>query len=275
MLSHKQVAVAMSVYKSDKFDQVQCAALSILEQTYKAIDLFIAVDGPVAEDVRLLLSSLEENENVYILWFGCNLGLAARLNDIIDTCVSKGGYGYLARMDADDISEHHRIEEQVKFMESNPETDISGTDIVEFYDNSPDTFYKKMGVSHDYLVANIIKRCPFNHPTVIFKMDIFSNLDMRYKSYLKNTQDYYFWVDLICDGYKFGNLNQPLLKFRINEDFHRRRGLDKAMNDLNGRIYAFKRLNNLSLTNVTHTLLLFVLRVLPASFKKIIYSKFR
>jgi hypothetical protein len=94
-------------------------------------------------------------------------------------------------------------------------------------------------------------------------------------SSLKNTQDYYLWVDLVKDGCLFANINETLLKFRIDENFHQRRGLKKAMNDLKSRLYSFKILKNYSISNVLHVILLFILRVSPAWIKKLAYKKLR
>ncbi|MDV5059493.1 glycosyl transferase, partial [Vibrio diabolicus] len=120
----------------------------------------------------------------------------------------------------------------------------------------------------------IIKRCPFNHPSVMFRMSVFED-GFRYKSELMNTQDYYLWVDLLAAGKNFANINEPLLMFRINESFHSRRGFKKAMNDLNSRIYAFKKLDVLNLSNIIHTISLFLLRIAPTSIKKWAYKTLR
>ncbi|MCV5855842.1 glycosyl transferase 2 family protein, partial [Escherichia coli] len=84
---------------------------------------------------------------------------------------------------------------------------------------------------HNSLVNNIVKRCPFNHPSVMFRIDVFEEHNLKYKDELQNTQDYYFWVDAIKSGLKLANINEPLLKFRIDDKFHSRRGVKKAKND--------------------------------------------
>jgi hypothetical protein len=132
-----------------------------------------------------------------------------------------------------------------------------------------------MAKTNEILVKNIIKKCPFNHPTVMFRTTVFLNSNVRYKAELMNTQDYYLWVDLVKAGYLFANINEPLLKFRIDENFHTRRGLKKAINDLKARFYAFKVLRNFSMSNLLHVTLLFALRISPATIKKIAYKKLR
>lgn len=64
--------------------------------------------------------------------------------------------------------------------------------------------YMNLEVSyeHEKIKKNVIKKCPFNHPSVMFRNLIFEE-GFRYKDSLKNTQDYYLWVDLLAAGKRF------------------------------------------------------------------------
>lgn len=267
------IAVAMSVYKSDNIDYLVKSIDSILNQTIPST-LFIHVDGFVPESINEVLKNYAILDNVYVFFNNENLGLATRLNQIIDTCVSDFEFDFLARMDADDISELNRFEKQVDFLSNHPEVSVVGSDIIEISEKGDEIFYKKMDEEHDLIFKNIIKKCPFNHPSVMFKMSIFYN-GFRYKSELMNTQDYYLWVDLLASGARFANLNEPLLKFRVDSHFHTRRGFKKAINDTKSRLYAFRKLKVLTVSNVLHVINLFVLRVSPTFLKKWAYNNLR
>ena len=269
------VAVAMSVYKSDTVKNLKLSIDSILNQTYKYIDLFVEVDGSVSDELSNLLEFYNLKSNVNIHYNQENKGLASRLNQIIETVLEKDSYAYIARMDADDISECDRIEKQVKFLIDNQSVSVVGSDVIEIDNLGNEKFYKKMNSTHEELKNNIIKKCPFNHPSVLFRIDVFSKHGYRYKSHLMNTQDYYLWVDLLSGGLKFANINEPLLKFRVDDFFHHRRGLKKALNDVKSRFYAFKKLDVVTLGNLFHTFLLFILRVSPASVKSFAYKTLR
>jgi glycosyltransferase involved in cell wall biosynthesis len=269
------VAIAMSIYKADKFLFIKECIESLKSQTYKNLTVFIMVDGQVNNEVENYLKALNNNVFFNITFNSTNLGLAKRLNQIIDKVLAIGSYTYIARMDADDVCEPLRIEKQVNFLGINPEISVVGTDLIEINFDGVHLFYKSMAKTNEILVKNIIKKCPFNHPTVMFRTTVFLNSNVRYKAELMNTQDYYLWVDLVKAGYLFANINEPLLKFRIDENFHTRRGLKKAINDLKARFYAFKVLRNFSMSNLLHVTLLFALRISPATIKKIAYKKLR
>ncbi|WP_318521007.1 glycosyltransferase [Photobacterium leiognathi] len=268
-----KIAVALSIYKSDTVEYLNQSILSIINQTYGNFDLYIKVDGEVPSDICDFLDNLKY-DNVFVDYDNENKGLAFRLNQIIDIVVEKGCYQFLARMDADDISDLNRFEEQVDFLLKNSNVDVIGSDVIEIDENGTEVFYKKMDTDFDIIKNKIIKKCPFNHPSVMFRVDIF-NEGERYNQELMNTQDYYLWVDLLSKGKVFSNINKPLLKFRVNNSFHSRRGFKKAVNDVKSRFYAFKKLDVINLTNIIHVINLFILRISPPKVKKIAYKYFR
>lgn len=267
------VAVIMSVYKNDKAEWLDSSINSILEQTYSKVKLFIAVDGPVPDGITSLLKNHQSNPKVDVFYFDECKGLATRLNFLIEHALSDSNVRYIARMDADDISHKGRIKRQVRYIDSN-NIDVLGSSVIEIDEKGNHVFFKKAEVEDSVLKRNIILRCPFNHPSVIFQRTVFDD-GYRYDASLLNTQDYKLWVDLALDGYTFGNHQEPLLFFRVSSDFHSRRNLKKARNDFEQRVVAMKKLKIVNLRNVTHTVLLLILRISPESVSKFAYKYLR
>ncbi|MCV5689873.1 glycosyl transferase 2 family protein, partial [Escherichia coli] len=83
-----------------------------------------------------------------------NLGLAFRLNQIIDKVLKTKDYRFVARMDADDISCPTRFDKQVGFLNSNTDISIVGSDVIEFSEDGTVDFYKNMPSEHNSLVNN-------------------------------------------------------------------------------------------------------------------------
>lgn len=274
MINNSNIAVAMSVYKSDKLPYLVEAVDSILEQDYEAFHIYIEVDGTVSPDVKSYLNKLDSQKTT-VTFHRENKGLATRLNQIIDKVLQSGKFSYIARMDSDDISDRSRFREQVDLLSKNRDIYVLGTDVIEINNKGETIFYKHMESNSDKIRSNIIKKCPVNHPSVMFRVELFDTYGLRYQDNLMNTQDYYLWVDAIDKGLKISNLNKPLLKFRIDENFHKRRGLKKSLNEFNSRVYAMKKLSMFSLGNALHTLLLFSLRLSPESIKKLSYKYMR
>lgn len=266
------VAVLMSVYDGDQLQYFKEAVDSVLEQTYPEVDLYIYADAVSKPELIDYIKILENNKKVFIKKGEFRKGLAFGLNMLLEEIKYKN-YGYLARMDSDDISLKDRLQNQVDFLNSNIDIAVVGGNCIEISCDGKPLFQKKMPETHEEIIKSIIKRCPFIHPAVMFRGRIIQ--DIKYDNTLMNTQDYYLWVDLTAKGYKFHNLQEFLLKFRVSNDFYNRRGLNKIKNEMKSRFYAMRKLNNHSFSNYTFLIMLFFLRIAPVRIKKFCYMKMR
>ncbi|MEZ8922426.1 glycosyltransferase [Vibrio splendidus] len=267
-------SVIMSVYIKDSVENVEKAIESILNQTYNNINLLISIDGEVKSSVNELLSQYKDNPKCHIYKNDTNMGLAYRLNELIECCLLQSDCEYIARMDADDISIGHRIEKQILFLSNNENVQVLGSSIFEI-DELDNIHGEKIMESDDFnLKSNIIKRCPFNHPTVIFRKEILES-GFRYNEELLNTQDYHLWIDMAKANVVFSNVQEPLLMFRIDNEFYSRRGRKKAINDFKGKIKAINVLRRHSPKNYFYAVSILLLRLSPASITKLAYKYLR
>lgn len=266
-----KIVVLMSIYQNDKKKWVCDSINSILNQSESNFHLLLSIDGYINEELKKEINSFKENPKITIFIYNEKKGLATRLNQMIDFSISNFEFDYFARMDADDICTLDRLEIQYNFLSKNKNIDIIGSSVIEMDQNEKPLNVKKMEPSHEILKKNIIRKCPLNHPTVMMKREIFLN-NHRYDQNLMNTQDYMLWVNLMANGYKFSNIEKPLLYFRISNNFYSKRGLNKAVNDFTIRMTAMKKLQCFSLKNFLFTNLIFIIRISPKFIKKIAYK---
>ena len=216
----------MSIYKNDGLDFVKLAVESILNQTYSKFDFYIQYDGPIKEDVDKYMSSLKDSR-IFIQRRSKNRGLAQSLNDLLDIVMPKG-YGYIARMDADDISESLRFERQLLYLEEHPEVECLGTWAIEITDGGSEYYRKQMPEKHEDCKKLFRKRDCMIHPTVMFR-----------RSYIEKSGHYaidtYFgedtmmWAQGFAAGCRFANVPEYLFRFRLDANFfNRRRGWKHA-----------------------------------------------
>ena len=132
----KKVAVIQSVYKNDKPEYLKLSIDSILNQTFKNFVLFLGIDGPIGNDVREVIESVND-ARLCVIENKENKGLASILNDLLAEC-RKQGYEYIARMDSDDISKPERLEKQIAFLQDHADIDIVGGAINEIDGNGHD-----------------------------------------------------------------------------------------------------------------------------------------
>jgi glycosyltransferase involved in cell wall biosynthesis len=177
---------------------------------------------------------------------------------------------YFFRMDADDVCFRGRLARQVQFLRQNDHVDVVGSSVVEIDETGRGVGRRTVPTTHHEIMRMMPKRCLINHPTVAMRYSIFKK-GCRYRSDLRNTQDYFLWVDLAVEGYTFANINKPLLKFRRTKGFFKRRGRGKSINEFRARWYAMRSLKRVSLGNLYYAVTVLCARMLPNKVLKALY----
>ncbi|MEP7704314.1 glycosyltransferase [Paraglaciecola sp. 25GB23A] len=269
------LVVAMAVYSQDRLSWVEQAVFSVLNQTYEDYFFVIVIDGQVSEEIFSFLNCFsQDNGNVVLVTSEKNVGLSCCMNFVIDWVTANpklSSIEYFFRMDSDDISLPSRFLSQISYFENNPNVDVLGTSLIEINEEGKRVGKRKLPASHGEILRVFPRRCAINHPTVAIRFRVFS-AGFRYREELKNTQDYFFWTDLIAAGYRFANLPEPLLEFRRVNDFYKRRGLSKSLNEFKARFYTMKKLNRYTMGNVVYAFAVLVLRLMPAKIVKLAYK---
>lgn len=195
----------MSVYNGGIY--LEEAIESILNQTYKDFEFIIINDGSTDESLEVIERNMKKDERI-VLISRENKGLISSLNEGIS--ISKGEF--IARMDADDICILSRFEEQLNFMEIN-NLDLCGSWIQPFDDKKEIVTWKYLKDHRDIIFMSFFMTS-FAHPSVMMKKNIFN--DLKYEN--ETAEDYKLWTDIIRRGYKVGNIQKVLLKYRMHEN---------------------------------------------------------
>jgi len=151
---------------------------------------------------------------------GCqqHQGLAACLNELIETVLCDERWGLIARMDADDESLPARMEMQRRFLAHHPEIDILGTACIEVNEHGQHLQTKRMQLVHKRIIRRMPRSNPINHPSMMIRRRVFES-GLRYRTDVSRTKDYHLWIDAASKGFIFANLPQPLLNFRRDSHF--------------------------------------------------------
>jgi glycosyltransferase involved in cell wall biosynthesis len=244
---------------------------SIVDQTLLPSEIVLVKDGPISDDLDLVITNFTNSHPnlVKIILIDENKGLANALN----VGIQNAQYSLIARMDSDDICFRDRFEKQIEYI-IKENVDIVGGQIIEFGRDIQDVISeRKVPIKHQEMVRFMKLRSPFSHPTIIFKKEVFTSLE----GYDTNIfpEDYDFFVRAYLSGFKFGNLNQNVLWFRLGEDrintIKRRWGKSYAKNEYE----LYKKFFNLGFYNYMEflkaVLLKIPLRILPFSIYKFVY----
>ena len=274
---NRKIAVILPVYRKDKVEYLSKAIESIVMQTYPDYHIYIGVDGPVGDDINDYFEHIDNQKRVTIIRFEENRGLACVLNDLLDICF-KDGYEYIARMDADDISETSRFEKQMAYLEQHPEIDVVGGAIKEIdeagkYRNKTIIYPEGQEECRDFFS----KRNPHAHPAVLFRKSFFDKLNgKKYRPEYRQNQDTMLWYDGMMAGTLHANIPDVVLNFRMtNAMFKKRRnGWDFAKKQFKDRLMINKGLGYGWKADV-YGFAMFCMLISPAWVKKIAYRLFR
>ena len=251
----------MSVYKKDAPRHLRLSIESILNQSYANFRLLVGVDGSVGEELESELKMYEANDKVVSFWFKENRGLTAVLNDLIEEG-KKLNPLYIARMDADDICLSNRFEKQIIYMNNHKNIDICGGHIEEMDENKKSIGVIRYPLSHDEMKCFFGKRNPLAHVSVIFRKSYFHKAGL-YPVDTDKDEDTIFWLNGFLSGCKFANIDEVLVRVRVNKDFYlRRNGLSKSLSDLKNRCLVIRKLN-LSYVNYIFACARFVIFIIP------------
>lgn len=222
----RTVAVIMSLYRNDRLEYVRLAVESILNQTFPAFDYYIQYDGFVPLDVDEYLTGINDSR-IIISRREENKGLAYSLNELLHKVMAKD-YGFIARMDADDISMPDRFEKQIAFLKAREDVDCLGTWAIEIKADGNEYYRKQMPETHDGCWKQFMKRDCMIHPSVMFRRRFIEKAGM-YSLDTYFGEDTMMWCQGFANGCRFANLPEYLYKFRMDEDFfNRRRGWKHA-----------------------------------------------
>lgn len=214
-------SVLMSVYYKENPEWFRNSLQSIYEQTLPTNDFILVCDGKLTNDLYEVIDEykVKFGNILNVIQLEKNFGLGVALNHGLAFCKNE----IVARMDSDDISLPDRCKKQVELLEKNPKLDIVSGTIYEFDVNSSKIdAIKSLPENHDEIIKYAKRRCPFNHPCVMYKKSAVQNAG-GYKDF-KWFEDYYLWVRMLANGAKAYNIQEPLLLMRSGQNMYSRRG---------------------------------------------------
>lgn len=204
------VSILMSIYK-EPLDWVSAAVESILNQTYDSIEVILISDNPESRELTQYLQEVQKkDERVVVLLNERNFGLVESLNHGLKFCKGE----YIARMDADDISFHTRIEEQMNYLKSQ-EYDLIGCQYRIFV-NDTDIGGSYAPCSSEACAKVLKYKSCVCHPSWLVRRQVFERLN-GYRN-IDACEDLDFLQRAVLSGYKIGNTPNVLLRYRDNHN---------------------------------------------------------
>lgn len=183
--------------------------LNSIESIYDSrvnMEILVGINGQDSS-LKKLLQNLEI-KNLEIFQLSNQFNTSSILNFLL--LESKGKY--IARMDADDTSMPNRIIHQISVMNRNKKIAVlCGNSIL----NNGEIV--KSGASNFISCTAVLKSNPIIHPTVMFKREMFDNIqkELKYNTWWNKSQDYELWTRLVR-VYSFYYDQNPVLIYNSN-----------------------------------------------------------
>ncbi len=250
-----KVSIVLSAYNSEKF--LKQALESIINQSYQDFEFIIFDDASKDSTKKIIQNFAIKDSRINPIYSDVNKGLTVNLNKAIS--LAKGEY--IARMDADDIAFSSRIEKQVKFLDDHREIDLVGSAAFDINEAGEEIQLRKSPKLHDGIIALLPKANPITHSTVMFRKKSFAVIGYYNEAY-RTTQDYEMWFRAAGKGLKFHNLQEILLKYRMDNNYHKRKSLKYRLYDCKLRLQGFKHIN-LPFYRYYYALIPIILGLLP------------
>jgi glycosyltransferase EpsE len=252
----------MSAYNSEKF--IAESLESIIQQSFSDFELIIFDDASTDATQEIIKNYAAKDKRIVPVFNEQNKGLTVNLNRGIS--MSRGTY--IARMDADDISLPARLDKQVSFLEHHPDIDLLGTASVNIDDSGTEMHLRTVPEMHQEIIKLLPKANPITHPTVMFRKKSFAKINFYNESY-RTTQDYEMWFRAAGIGLKFQNINEVLLKYRMDSAYVSRKSFTYRLYDCKLRLQSFKYIN-LPYYRYYYALIPIILGLIPGSLYSLI-----
>ena len=199
-----RVTVLMSVYNGGRY--LREAIDSILNQTFKDFEFLIVNDGSTDGTAEIL--QRYNDHRIKVIENRKNIGFTKSLNKGLR--VAKGEF--IARMDADDVSEPERLEKELKFLHKHPDYAVVGTfiKVLDEAGNVVGTIEKP--VSNEQIKEFLKKDNCIAHGSAMARKSHILGIG-AYDEAMEAAQDFELWLRL-SKGHKMANMPEYLYMWR-------------------------------------------------------------
>lgn len=264
-----KITVGIPFYSGTTKDELVAAVESIIKQSLKPTVVQLIQDGPVREEVALVVDKYLAADSCFVLIKNEEqCGLAHVLN----LSILEADTEYYARMDSDDISHLQRLEKQFFFMVNNPQVEMVGTWLLEYEDSidHPENRIRQVPVEQDKIYRLFHYRNPLNHPTIMFRRSLFARIGL-YNSTFKRAQDTELYARAFKYKVRVANIPEVLYYMQVSSMLKRRVSLAQFRYQLIGRYKYNTWSPYLNLLKIISLLF----RLLPEQIQQIGYNKYR
>lgn len=201
-----KISILLSMHNASKF--IAETIISIINQTYQNWEILIVDDCSSDNSVEIVNQFSKNEPRIIIYKMERNVGKGVALNVLIQNI--KGDY--IAFIDADDIWENSKLENQLNFMIEN-NVGFSFTAYTQFDSNTGNNI-RIISTMDVVAYKDMLKYSRIGYSTVMISSKL---LHGKKIPELRKRQDYALWLMLLRETNAFG-INEPLTRYRVSSN---------------------------------------------------------
>lgn len=180
---------------------------SLIDQVFDGFEIVLILNGDALNSIEKLKKHYSKYPLINI-YPSTLYGLTHSLNLGLEHSSGK----YIARMDADDISDPYRLITQYNYLEENPETSVCGSNYSLIDEDGNLTANVATPENDKQIKRALFFKNPICHPSVMYLRDSVVSAG----GYLGglHAEDYDLWTRLSLKKVKFHNIQKNLLYYR-------------------------------------------------------------
>jgi teichuronic acid biosynthesis glycosyltransferase TuaG len=219
---------------------------SVKSQTYLNWEMLIVLDEGTNDSTENIIRNFLENDSrIRLLKVPQGRGLALSRNYGLENLTGR----YLCFLDSDDLWLPHKLETQVKFMQSNQVSfSCAGYRCMteDGKQKAKRAFFPPREQNYFDLLGNN------QIPCLTAMLDLSAVKAPRFKEYTQ--EDFIFWLEVLKSGVNCYGIQEELALYRVVEGSR-----TQQTKHLRNRIFVYRKLNGLSLTNALFYLSKYIL----------------
>lgn len=202
-MENNLVSIITPMYNSEKYIQ-QCIE-SVINQTYKNIEMIIIDDGSTDKSRKIVLEYANKYDSIKYIKQERNMGIAEARNKGIRN--SKGRF--IAFLDSDDLYKKDKIEKQINFMiQNNYAFTYTSYDLI---DENSLSLNKVVKAKDNYDYETLLKGNNIGCLTVILDKEKI-NCEIEFSK--NHHEDYILWLKLLKNNVKAYGMDETLSSYR-------------------------------------------------------------
>lgn len=263
-----EISLLIAVHHETEEKHLLKSIQSIYNQKHIPNEIILIQDGIIKNSLKKLIGSLNDQNLIdHHLMIDNNSGLANALN----LGITKSKNLLIARLDPEDEILNDRFYVQYEFLKANQDISICGSFAYEIFNKKTKLLRKpltNLDISNSFQFGN-----PIIHSTVMFRKKSIENIGCY--PLIHKCQDLFLWIKCLEGGYKFANIDLPLLRICLHSELILRRNINYFK--FEKIIYDYQLNKNLISVYVYIYQIMsrYILRTLPSKFKIFLYRVIR